>query len=175
MGHKGSCFDSSHRVFGLFSSKSFIVFGLTFRCFEFKFGYGVKKCSVSFFYMWPVKSESRSAVSDSLRAHRLYSPWNSQARILEWVAFPFSRGSSQLRDWTQVSHIAGRFFTSWGTREAQEYWSGLPIPSPGDLPDPGIKLGSPALQVDSLSTELLRKPFSSFWNLKSFLLFNFLE
>ena len=36
-----------------------------------------------------------------------------QARILEWVAFPFSRGSSQSRDWTQVSHIAGRFFTSW--------------------------------------------------------------
>ena len=47
-----------------------------------------------------------------------------QARILEWVAFPFSRGSSQPRDQTQVSHIAGRFFTSWATREAQEYWSG---------------------------------------------------
>ena len=41
-----------------------------------------------------------------------------QARILEWVAFPFSRGSSQPRDWTQVSHIAGGFFTSWATREA---------------------------------------------------------
>ena len=35
-----------------------------------------------------------------------------QARILECVAFPFSRGSSQARDRTQVSHIAGRFFTS---------------------------------------------------------------
>ena len=32
----------------------------------------------------------------------------------------------------------------------QEYWSGLPFPSPGDLPDPGVKPGSPALQVDSL-------------------------
>ena len=42
-----------------------------------------------------------------------------QARILEWVAFPFSKGSSQPRDWTQVSHIAGGFFTSWATREAQ--------------------------------------------------------
>ena len=41
-----------------------------------------------------------------------------QARILEWVAFPFSRGSSQPRDWTQFSHIVGRFFTSWATREA---------------------------------------------------------
>ena len=38
-----------------------------------------------------------------------------QARILEWVAFPFSRGSSQPRDQTQVSHIAGGFFTSWAT------------------------------------------------------------
>ena len=41
-----------------------------------------------------------------------------QARILEWVAIPFSRGSSQPRDWTQVFHIAGRFFTIWATREA---------------------------------------------------------
>ena len=41
-----------------------------------------------------------------------------QARILEWVAFPFSRWSSQSRDQTQVSHIAGVFFTSWATREA---------------------------------------------------------
>ena len=42
-----------------------------------------------------------------------------QARILEWVAFPFSRGSSQPRDQSQVSCIEGRFFTSWATREAQ--------------------------------------------------------
>ena len=36
----------------------------------------------------------------------------------------------------------------------QEYWDGLPFPSPGDLPDPGIEPGSPALQADSLPTEL---------------------
>ena len=41
-----------------------------------------------------------------------------QARILEWVAFPFSRGSFQPRDQTQVSYTSGRFFTSWATREA---------------------------------------------------------
>ena len=40
----------------------------------------------------------------------------------------------------------------------QEYWSGLPFPSPGDLPDPGIKPRSPALQADSLLTELRGKP-----------------
>ena len=40
----------------------------------------------------------------------------------------------------------------------QEYWSGLPFPSPGDLPDPGIEPGSPALQADSLLSEPLGKP-----------------
>ena len=40
-----------------------------------------------------------------------------QARILEWVAIPFFRESSLPRDRTQVSRIAGRFFTSWATRE----------------------------------------------------------
>ena len=43
----------------------------------------------------------------------------SQARILECVAVPFSRGSSRPRDWTQVSCIVGRFFTVWATRGAQ--------------------------------------------------------
>ena len=53
-----------------------------------------------------------------------YSPGGSsvhgilQARILEWVAIPFSRGSSRPRDRTRVSCIAGRFFTIWATREA---------------------------------------------------------
>ena len=76
-----------------------------------------------------------------------------QSRILKWVALPVSKGSSWPRNQTQVSHIAGRFFTSWATREAQESWSALPFPSLGDLPDPGIEPGSPALQVDSLMSE----------------------
>ena len=42
-----------------------------------------------------------------------------QARILEWVVIPFSRGSSWPRDWTLVSCIAGRVFTIWAAREAQ--------------------------------------------------------
>ena len=41
-----------------------------------------------------------------------------QDRILEWVAVSFSRGSSEPRDQTQVSHVAGGFFTSWSTMEA---------------------------------------------------------
>ena len=72
-----------------------------------------------------------------------------QPRILEWVAFPFSRVSSQPRDRTQVSHIAGG--SHKGSPRILEW---VPIPSPVDLLDPGIKPGFPALQVDSLSTEL---------------------
>ena len=40
----------------------------------------------------------------------------------------------------------------------QQYWSGLPFPSPGDLPDQGIEPGSPALQADALPSELPGKP-----------------
>ena len=108
-----------------------------------------------------MKSESCSFMSDSLRPHRLYSPWNSPGqntgvgslpllqgifptqglnpglphfrwipyqlshkgnpRILEWVAYPFSRGSSQPRNQTRVLSIAGRFFINWAIREYCEY------------------------------------------------------
>ena len=44
-------------------------------------------------------------------------------KILEWVAYPFSRESSWPRNWTGVSCIAGRFFTSWAAREAHSYSS----------------------------------------------------
>ena len=82
-----------------------------------------------------------------------------QARILEWVAISFSRRSFQPRDWTRVSRIVWRRFTVWATREFTtrevcNYWNGWPIPSPRDLSNPGIKLGSPALQADSLPVEL---------------------
>ena len=60
------------------------------------------------------------------------TPWTIQvggilqARILEWVAFPFSKGSSQPRDRIQVSHIGGGFLTSWATREAHITLLGSP-------------------------------------------------
>ena len=60
-----------------------------------------------------------------------------QARILEWAAFTFSRGSSQPRDWIQVSRIAGGFFNSWATREALKDSKKLSILS-NDIPK-GIK------------------------------------
>ena len=81
-----------------------------------------------------------------------------QEKIQKLVAISLSRGSSQPMDQTQVSHIARQFCTIWTTREAQEYWSEYPIPSPGDLLDSGIELGFLALQADSLSAELSGKP-----------------
>ena len=61
------------------------------------------------------KSESEIALCDPMdyTVH-----WILQARILEWIAIPFSRGFSQPRDRTQVSRIIGKIFTSWATREA---------------------------------------------------------
>ena len=63
-------------------------------------------------------SETCSVMSDSLWPHGYSVHGILQARILEWVAVPSCRGSSQPRDRTQVSGIAGGFFTSWATREA---------------------------------------------------------
>ena len=68
--------------------------------------------------------KSYSVVSDSLWPHGYSDQVILQARILEWIVIPFSRESFQPRDRTQISHVADRFFTSWATREAQEYWSG---------------------------------------------------
>ena len=60
-----------------------------------------------------------------------------------------------------LSHVR-LFVTPWAVAHQaspsmgfsrQEYWSGLPFPSPGDLPDPGIKPGSPALEADALTSK----------------------
>ena len=101
--------------------------------------------------------EIRSVMSNSLRPHGLYSPWNSVGQntgvgslsLLQGI-FPtqgLNPGFPHCR-WIlyQLSHKG-----SPGILEQ-------PIPSPGDLPDPGIELGSPALQADFLPYELSRKP-----------------
>ena len=77
-----------------------------------------------------------------------------QARVLEWGAIAFS-----------LSHFScvQLFVTPWTVAlqaplpmgfSRQEYWSGLPFPSPGDLPDPGIEPVSPALAGEFFTTEL---------------------
>ena len=63
--------------------------------------------------------------------------------------------------WKSLSHV-WLFATPWTIQSMEfsrpEYWSGQPFPSPGDLPNPGIKPGSPALQADSLPAEPQGKP-----------------
>ena len=63
--------------------------------------------------------------------------------------------------------VMSDFVTSWTAAHQalqsmafprQEYWSGLPFPSPGDLPDPGVEPKSPTLQADSLPTETQGSP-----------------
>ena len=76
-----------------------------------------------------------------------------QARILEWVAMVYFRGSFQPRDRTQVSNTAGGFH-----QRSPKYWSESPIPSPGNPAKPGIDPGSPESQADFLPAELPGKP-----------------
>ena len=75
-------------------------------------------------------------------------------RILEWVAIPFSRGSSQPRDSTQVSHIAGGFFTIWAIREAVLHR--CPSKSPSQSPYPVCQWSSAFLApgIDYMKTIL---------------------
>ena len=74
---------------------------------------------------------SHSAMSNSLGS---LCPWDSPGQNTGVDCHAFLQGIFL----TQVSHTAGRFFTAWATRGAQEYWSEQPIPFPGDLPDPGL-------------------------------------
>ena len=108
-----------------------------------------------------MKSESLSVVSDSLRPHGLNSPWESPGQNAEVGSLSLLQGIFP----TQGSN-PGLLYCRWilyqlSHREAQEYQRGQPVPSLGDLPDPGIKPASPTLQVDSLPTELSGKPLMS--------------
>ena len=92
------------------------------------------------------------------------------------------RGEEDERGWdgwmgslTQLTwkwSLVRLFVTSWTAAHQappsmgfsrQEYWSGLPFPSPGDLPDPGIEPRSPALQADALTSEPPGKPWTWVW------------
>ena len=72
-------------------------------------------------WKWKVKVKVKVTLSCPTLCNPIDSTVHGilQARILEWVAYPFSRGSSQPRDWTQVSCLVGGFFTNWATREVQ--------------------------------------------------------
>ena len=110
LGHKDSHMTErlTHKTMGGFLLLFCFIIGQFFGCF-----YIINH--IIYEQKWKWKSLSRFWLSTT--------PWTItvlgilQARTLEWVAFPFSRGSSQPRDRIQVSHIAGGFFTLWATRE----------------------------------------------------------
>ena len=117
---------------------------------------------VGFFYSFEIFKHTVCEVKVTQSCLTLWDPMDYivhrilQARILEWVAFPFSSRSSRPRDWTQVSHTAGGFFTSWATREAHTGVGSLSLLQ--QIFPTQESQGSPALQADSLPTELGGKP-----------------
>ena len=92
-----------------------------------------------------------------------------QARTLEWVAISFSNAWNwkvKVKSLSCVQLSATPWTAAFQAPPSvgfsrQEYWSGLPCPPPGDLPNPGIESGSPALLTDTLPSEPLGKPFNS--------------
>ena len=104
-------------------------------CLHFKYRpylQAVRYCTALYISLHHLKSEDDDVLCCALSLSHVWlfaTPWTVaywaslsmgilQARILEWVAMPSSKGSSQPRNRTWVSCIAGRFFTSWATREA---------------------------------------------------------
>ena len=100
------------------------------------------------------ESKSHSALYNSFwhhGAHGIYSPWNSPSQSKPFPSpkdVPFSMGifpspgdlpSPGVEPRSPI--LQARFFTSWPTREAQEFWRGWPNPSSVDLPDPGMGQG----------------------------------
>ena len=89
-----------------------------------------------------------------------------QAGILEWVAFPFSKVSSQPRDQTCISCIAGRFFTSWATREAPLLCSASLNSMIQSLQPYSVKALSPCLSLaflDELTPSTFKPTYECKW------------
>ena len=91
----------------------------------------------------------------SMTRNRTHTPCIGRQSLNHWKVKVKSLSRSQLftTPWTAAYQAPPSMEFS-----RQEYWSGLPFPSPGDLPNPGIKPGSPALQADALPSEPPGKP-----------------
>ena len=75
--------------------------------------HGILQARILEWVAFPFSRGSSQPRSPKFQADSLPAEHKGSPRILEWVAYPFSSRSSQLRNWTRVSCIAGRFFTSW--------------------------------------------------------------
>ena len=112
-----------------------------------------------YFKVWRSESVHHSVISDSLQPMDCNPLGSSVYGILEWVAIPFSRASSWPRNWTQVSCIAGRFFTIWATRRVYLVsfrWNAFSSEIFGQLPSPIDALSS--LEIDNTQPPKLHGP-----------------
>ena len=119
-------------------------------------------CCTAQWISYESEIESCSVVSNSLWPNGLYSPWNYPGHNTGVGSHSLLQGILPTRGLNpdlepRSPALQADFFTSWATREAQEYWSGQSIPSPGDFPDPGIE----PEQANSLPAELRGKPSKS--------------
>ena len=104
------------------------------------------------------ETEASSVMSDSLRPHGLYSSWNSPGQntgmgSLSLLQRIFSTQGSN----PGLPHCR-QILYQLSHQRSPRILESYPIPSPVDLPDPGIELGSPASQMESIPTELSGKP-----------------
>ena len=106
------------------------------------------------------KSESRSVVSYSLGPHGLYSPWNSPGQNTAVGSLSILQGNFPTLGLNPDLPHCRRILHQLSHKERPRMLEWVAYPFSGNLPDPGIELGSPALQVDSLPTELSGKPNS---------------
>ena len=87
-------------------------------------------------------------MSNSLQTYGLYSPWNSPGQNTGVGSCSLLQGTFPTQGLNPGALHCRQILYHLSHQGSQEYGSGQPIPSPGDLPDPGIEPGSPELQVD---------------------------
>ena len=104
------------------------------------------------------ESESCSVTSDSLQPHGLYSPWNSLGQDIEVDSLSLLQGIFPTQRQNPGLPHCKKILYQLSHKGSPRILESQPIPSPVDLPNPGIKSRSPALQGDALPTELSGKP-----------------
>ena len=119
---------------------------------------------MGFYVCWglcPLEPFYRAAITVVIWSHRtVWTSW--KMRMTGWICVALCKQSE-----VKLLSRVWLFATPWTIAcqapsmrfSRQEYWSGLPFPSPEDLPNPGIEPGFPALQVDALLSEPPGKPF----------------
>ena len=131
------------------------------------------KKSLTWILKASAKGDSRLSPSESLvKTSHMAKPDSTMGRYSPPIA-PSLQNHTSVDFMVKLVKLLSRvrlFATPWTVTyyaflsmgfSRQEYWSGLPFPSPGDLPDPGIKPGSPTLQADALTSEPPGKSISS--------------